>query len=69
MLLVQIVHGGRRRRDYVVNEEEQRVFWPQVNALSDQEIELANGQIGWYQILFLIQIADSGPRRFLDDDL
>ena len=69
VLLIQVIHGGRGGWDHVVDEEEQCILWPQVNTLSDQEVELSDCQVRRHQVLFLIQIADSGLWCFLDDHL
>lgn len=45
VLLVERAHGGRGRRNDVVDKEKQRVFRPQVDALPDQKVKLPNGQI------------------------
>jgi len=67
VLLVQRAHGRARRRNDVVHEEEERVLGPQMDSLSDQEVELANSQIRRYQILLLVQIANARLGRFLHD--
>lgn len=40
--LIQLAHGSTGRRDGVIDEEEQSIFRPQVDPLSDQEVELTN---------------------------
>lgn len=40
-----------------------------MNSFPDEEVELSYSQIGWYQVLFLIQIANSSFRSFLNDHL
>lgn len=40
--LIQLPHRSAGGRDGVVDKEEEGVFWPQVDPLSDQEVELPN---------------------------
>jgi hypothetical protein len=58
--LVERAHGGRGRRDHVVDEEEKCVLGPQAYPLSDEEVELADSQVGGDQVLLLIQVTDPG---------
>ena len=67
--LIQRSHGGTRRRNHVVDEEEEGVLGAQLNALSDEKVELANRQVGWNQVLLLVQISNPCLRCLLDDDL
>lgn len=69
MNLIQGAHGGRCWRNHVVHEEEERILRTEVDALPDQEVKLANGQIGGHQILLLVQIANASLRCFLHNHL
>jgi len=64
---------AHRRRDgwhgVVVDKEEQRVLGLQADALANQRVKLANGELVGHQILFLVQIGQLTARRFLDDHL
>lgn len=35
VILIQLAHGSTGGRDGVIDEEEQSIFWPQVDPLSD----------------------------------
>jgi len=54
VLLVQRSHGGRGRGNHVVDEEEEGIFGAETDPLSDEEVELANGEIRGNQVLFLV---------------
>ena len=56
-------------RDLIVDEEEQGVLGSQLNALADEKIELAHGEVAWHQILLLVKVSDSRCGRLLHDDL
>ena len=63
--LVKRSHGGAGGRDDVVDEEEERVFGSEVDSFSDEEVELADGQVGRNQIFLFVQVADASLRRLL----
>ena len=67
--LVEGAHGCTRRRNDVVDEEEECVFGSKVNALANEEVELSDGQVGWHEILLLVEITYSCFRRFLHNHL
>ncbi len=46
VLLVERSHGGGGGRDDVVDEEEECVLRAERDALTDQEVELPNSQVG-----------------------
>jgi len=56
MILIELTHCGHCLRYDIVDEEEERIFRSQMNTFANEEIELTNGQIGRYEILFLIKI-------------
>jgi len=68
MLLVKGAHRSGCRGNHIVDEEEERVLGPQVDTLSDQEVKLANSQIGGHKILFLVKITNSGLGGLFNDD-
>ena len=43
--LVQGADGGGRVRDLIVDEEEQGVLGSQLDALADEKVELADGEV------------------------
>ena len=67
--LIESAHRGAGRRNDVVDEEEEGVFRPQVDALADEEVELAHRQVGRHQVLLLVKVTDASLRRLLHDHL
>jgi len=59
MFLIERAHCGWCWWDHIVNEEEQCIFWAQINSFANEEVELAYRQVGWNQILFLVQVTDA----------
>lgn len=68
VFLVQRSHGGRRGWDHVVDEEEEGIFGSQMDALPDEEVELAHGEVRRHQVLLLVEVTETSSRGFLDDD-
>lgn len=66
--LVELSHRGHGLGDDVVDEEEQSIFWAELDALANQEVELSDGEVGWHQVLLLVQVTKTRLRGFLDDD-
>lgn len=58
VLLVESTHRSTGGGDHIVDKEEQGVFWPQVDPLADEKVELPDGQVRRYQILLLVQITN-----------
>lgn len=69
MFLIQRAHSGRCRGNHIVDEKEEGVLGPQVDAFADQKVELAYSQIGGYQVLLLVQITNACLGGLLYDDL
>lgn len=69
VLTVERAHCGRCGWDDVVHKEEQGILGTQVNSLTDQEIELAYGQVSGYQVLLLVQVTDARLRCLLHNHL
>merc|ERR550519_48211 len=59
VFLIQRPHGGRGGGNDVVDKEEQSVLGSETDPLPDEEVELANSEIGGDQVLFLVQIANT----------
>jgi len=59
VFLVKRAHGSAGRRNDVVDEEEKGVLGSKMNPLSNEEIKLSDGQVGWDQIFLFVQVADS----------
>uniref|UniRef100_A0A146LXZ0 Uncharacterized protein n=1 Tax=Lygus hesperus TaxID=30085 RepID=A0A146LXZ0_LYGHE len=58
VLLIERTHGGRCRRNDVVDKEEQSVIRAQLNSLADEEVKLAYSEVRRHQIFLLVKIAD-----------
>ena len=69
MLFVDRVHQGSGGRENFIDEDENGFLRRQLDALSDDIDELANGEIAWDQILLLVDGCDVGFLDFLTDDL
>lgn len=69
VLVVQRAHCGGGGRDDVVHKEEQGILGTQMDALADEEIELAYGQVGGHQVLLLVQVPDARLRGLLHNHL
>lgn len=46
VFLVNAAHQRRRRRQYLINEDKDRLLWAELDALPDDIDELANGKVG-----------------------
>ena len=69
MLLVDGAHQGRGRRQDLVHEDEDGLFRRQLDALSDNVDELADGQVGRDQVLLLVDGRNIRLLDLLADDL
>jgi len=58
MLLINGAHKSSRRGKNLIDEDENGLFWGELDALSDHVDELPNSQIRRHQILFLIDGCD-----------
>jgi len=67
--LVECAHRGTGGGYHIVDKEEQCILWAQVNPLANEEVELADGQIRWYQVFLLVQVRHPSLRRFLNNHL
>jgi hypothetical protein len=67
LLFVNVGHQRSGWRKHVVDEDENRLFRTQLDALSDHVHELANRQIRWHQVLLLVNVWDVTAVRFLTD--
>lgn len=68
MLLVKGSHGGRGGRECVVDEEEECVLRPEADPLPDEEVKLADGQVGGDEVLLLVEVGDVALLGLLHDD-
>ncbi len=58
VFLVDGAHQRRRRRQHLVDEDEDGLFRRQLDALADDIDELADGQVGGDQVLLLVDGGD-----------
>lgn len=69
MLLIQGTHCGRSGRNQVIDEEEERILWLQVDPFPDQKVELSDGQVRRHQVLLFVQVPDPSLRCLFHDHL
>jgi len=63
VLLVDGAHERRCRRQNLIDEDEDSLLWRKLDALPDDIDKLAHSQVGWDQVLLLI---DGRDIRLLD---
>lgn len=68
MLFVDRAHQSGGRWQDLVNEDKDGLLWRQLDALADNVHELANGEVGWHQVLFLIDGRNIAFLDLLTDD-
>lgn len=68
MLLVNRAHECSSGRQDLVDEDEDGLLWRQLDALADYVDKLAYGQVGWDQILLLVDRRDVRLLDLLADD-
>lgn len=69
MLLVDAGHECRGWWQDLVDENEDGLLWGELDTLADDVDELADGEIGWDEILLLVDGGDLGLLDLLADDL
>ena len=62
MLLIDRAHQGGSWRQDLVDEDEDGLLWAELDALADDVDELANREVGGYEVLLLV---DGGDVRLL----
>ena len=68
VLLIDAAHQGGGRRQDLVDEDEDGLLGGQLDALADHVHELANGEVGWHEVLLLIDRRDVRLLDLLADD-
>lgn len=68
MLLVDTAHECSSGWQDLINEDEDSLLGRKLYALANNIDELTNGQIGWYEILLLVDGRNIGLLDFLADD-
>lgn len=69
VLLIDAAHQRGRRRQDLVNEDEDGLLRGELDPLADDVDELADGEVCWYQVLLLVDGRDVALFDFLADDL
>ena len=67
--LIKRADRGGRMRDLVVDEEEQSVLGAQQDALADEKVELADGEVARDQVLLFVEVGDARLGRLLHNYL
>ena len=68
MLLINRAHESSSRWQDLIDEDEDRFLGGQLDALANYVDELTNGQVGWHQVLLLIDGRDVTFLDLLTDD-
>jgi len=69
VLLVDTAHQRSRRREDLIDEDEDGLLRRKLNALADDVDELADGEVGGDKVLLLVDGCDVGFFDFLADYL
>jgi hypothetical protein len=69
VLLVDGAHQSSSRWEDFVYEDEDGLLGAELDALADHVDELANGEVGWDEVLLLVDGCDVGLLDLLTDDL
>lgn len=69
MFLVNGAHGGGGGGNRVVDEEEEGFLRAEVDSLPDEEVKLPHSQVGWDQVLLLVQVPNLRLGSFLHNHL
>ena len=69
MLLIDARHQGSSWWQDLVDKDEDGLLWRELDTLADDVDELADGEIGWDEILLLVDGGDLGLLNLLADDL
>jgi len=68
MLVIDSSDGRACRRYLIVDEEEERVLGSQLDALADEEVKLAHGEVVGHEVFLLVEVSDARFGRFFHDD-
>ncbi len=67
--LVKRSHGGRRRRNRIVDKEEKGLFRTKMDPLADQKVKLTHSQVRGNQVLLLVHFIDPSLGSLLNNHL
>ena len=68
MLLINRAHESSSRWQDLIDEDEDCLLGGQLDALADNVDELTYGQVGWHQVLLLVDGRDVAFLNLLADD-
>ena len=54
MFFVDTAHERSSRRQHLVDEDEDGLLWRKLDALADDIYELSNSEVGWDEVLLLV---------------
>lgn len=69
VLLVDTAHESSGGWQNLIDEDEDGLFWRELDAFADHVDELADGKICWHQVLLLVDGCDVRLLNLLADDL
>lgn len=69
MLLVDAGHQSSGWWQYLVDKDEDGLLWRELDTLADDVDELSDGEVGWNEILLLVDGGDLGLLDLLADNL
>lgn len=69
MLLIDVSHQRGAWWQDLVDKDEDGLLCGELDALADDEDELADGKVGWDEVLLLVDGGDLGLLDLLADDL
>lgn len=69
VLLINATHEGSGGRKDLIDEDEDGLLGRKLDALTDNVNELADGEVGWHQVLLFIDGSDIAFLDLLADDL
>jgi len=68
VFLVDTTHKRSSRWQDLIDEDEDSLFWRELYALANDVDELTDGQVGWYEVLLLVDGRDIRLLDLLADD-
>lgn len=69
VFLVDAAHKGSCWREHLVDEDKDSLLGGELDSLADDVDELADSQIGWHQVLLLVDGRDVALLDLLADNL
>jgi hypothetical protein len=69
VFLVDATHKGSCWGEHLIDEDEDSLLGGELDSLADDVDELADGQVGWHQVLLLVDGRDVALLDFLANNL